>query len=98
MSGYIPAADSLLPLKLDEPQDGGAVPVLFCHGDADQMVDVASADASLKFLKDNFPDQFATDMHIFKGMGHEACLEEVEVVSKWLQKHLPRPGSAKSKL
>jgi len=89
MSGYLPLAtaspSSPPAVPLHTPANG-ATPVLFCHGDADEVVrhefGVLSADA-LKAA--GVPVTFKT----YRGMGHSACPAELGDVADFLTERLP---------
>eukprot|EP00392_Amoebophrya_sp_AT5.2_P007605 g7620.t1 len=67
--------------------DLSSVPVLLCHGTADQMV---SFDNALK-TKNFLAEEFSIDAEVYEiaGMGHEACQEEIDHVKDWLRKRFP---------
>jgi len=85
MSGYLPMTTNPSAPPLTTPANA-ATPVLFCHGDADQVVKygfgVASADA-LKAA--GVPVAFKT----YGGMGHSACPAELSDVAAFLSERLP---------
>ncbi|CAD7924378.1 unnamed protein product [Amoebophrya sp. A120] len=63
--------------------DCSHVPVLLCHGTEDTMVSFDNAVKTKNFLFEEFSIQ--AELAEFPGMGHEACQEEVDRVTKWLR-------------
>ncbi|KAI1334683.1 Phospholipase/carboxylesterase [Xylariaceae sp. FL0016] len=70
-------------------------PVLMCHGDADPVVPTAFGRMSYEMLKGQ---GFDVTMKMYPGMGHSACLEELDEVEAFLQARLPRQEDKKSEL
>lgn len=82
MSGYLPLATNR---SLTTPANA-ATPVLFCHGDADQVVKFSYGTDSAAALKAaGLPVTFKT----YGGMGHSACQEELSDVADFLAERLP---------
>eukprot|EP00658_Telonema_sp_P-2_P041005 TRINITY_DN29320_c0_g1_i1.p1 TRINITY_DN29320_c0_g1~~TRINITY_DN29320_c0_g1_i1.p1 ORF type:complete len:249 (+),score=38.14 TRINITY_DN29320_c0_g1_i1:228-974(+) len=84
MSGYIP-----------RPQDwskgistaGKSIPVLQCHGDDDQMVQLEMAAASVKLMETAGIND--VQYNVYPGMGHTATQQELDHVQNWLASRLP---------
>ncbi|KAI0475772.1 Phospholipase/carboxylesterase [Xylariaceae sp. FL0804] len=72
-----------------------APPVLMCHGDADPVVPTAFGKDSHEMLRDM---GFDVTMKLYPGMGHSACLEELDEVEVFLRARLPPEGDKKSEL
>ena len=85
MSGYLPLTTTPAAPPLTTPANA-ATPVLFCHGDADEVVKYAFGTASADALKAaGVPVAFKT----YRGMGHSACPAELSDVANFLAERLP---------
>ena len=88
MSGYLPLATGTTPqtaLPLHTPANA-ATPVLFCHGDADEVVRLQFGQQSADALRGaGLPVTFK----IYRGMGHSACPAELSDVADFLTERLP---------
>lgn len=62
-----------------------STPALVCHGTYDPMVPVLGGQAVRDVLAENGRP---TEWHEFP-MEHQLCLEEIEVIARWLEERLP---------
>ncbi len=75
MSGYLP--------RVTKPR-GGTTSILFLHGTEDAVSPPEWAQtARVELLSSGMRE---VGMHLFKGMGHEVCEEEVLVARSWLER------------
>ncbi|KAF1785735.1 Alpha/Beta hydrolase fold [Phytophthora cactorum] len=76
MSGYLPryASFQCAPETTD-------VPLLMCHGEQDPVVRFDYGKMSKEKLE--------TAFHSYPDMEHGACMEELDDVTKWLQRVIP---------
>lgn len=83
----------VLSLKFAElvphPEVNKGTPVFMAHGDADQVVNFALGKMSYDFLKDK---GYNATFRQYEGMGHSACLEELDEVESFLRSRLPPLG------
>lgn len=85
MSGYLPLAAAASPPPLTSPANA-ATPVLFCHGDADEVVRFEFGSKSADALRAaGVPVTFKT----YRGMAHSACPAELSDVADFLAEVLP---------
>eukprot|EP01069_Polyplicarium_translucidae_P013037 Polyplicarium_translucidae@DN725_c0_g1_i3.p1 len=87
--GGIVSLSGFLPLKGDYPaaltEGARSVPILHCHGDADQVVQYKWGQDTADFLeKEGMKIEFVT----FRGMGHSACEEELVQVGDFIKDRL----------
>ncbi|KAI8672917.1 hypothetical protein LRP88_02562 [Fusarium phalaenopsidis] len=61
-------------------------PVKMFHGDADPIVNIQRGKLSVDLLKELGYD---VTWKVYPGMGHSACLEELDEVEAFLRQHLP---------
>ncbi|DAZ95385.1 TPA: hypothetical protein N0F65_001043 [Lagenidium giganteum] len=89
-SGYIPKQKdfALTP-------ETANVPLLMCHGDADEVVQFQWG----KLSKDKLEAAGAknVEFRVYNGMGHSACMEELEDAKHWLQRVIPKDGTCAAK-
>ncbi len=80
----------ILPESLEEERcaENEATPLLFCHGSDDPMVPVERGQAACEA---RVAEDRPTEWHEF-AMGHEVCLEEIELIARWLRERLPQHG------
>ncbi|KAK3941941.1 Phospholipase/carboxylesterase/thioesterase [Diplogelasinospora grovesii] len=80
----------LLSTKFDKlvpkPEFNKETPILMAHGDCDVVVKWELGDKSYRQLKDM---GYNVKMTTYKGMGHNACLEELDEVEAFLRERLP---------
>ena len=82
MSGYLP--------RVSKPR-GGTTSVLFLHGMEDAVSPPEWAQtARVELLSSGMRE---VGMHLFEGMGHELCREEVFMARSWLERRF-RPSGA----
>ncbi len=72
-----------------------SLPSIICHGSEDQVVRLQWAEMSKKKLQDE--GVRAIDWHIYPGMEHSACMEEIDTVTAWLKRILPCKATAETK-
>lgn len=87
--GGIVALSSWLPLVGEKPYaipENQDVPILFCHGDSDEVVNFHVGEGSAEKLH---ADGLKVDFKAFPGMAHEACLEEIVDIKNFLVNTLP---------
>ncbi len=90
LSGYLPLAE-----RLAEEQHSAnrQTPILMIHGSRDTIVPPALAHASRRILEQlGHP----LEWHEFP-MGHEVSVEEIAVISAWLQRRLGEPPDTAEK-
>ncbi|MFK7963742.1 MAG: alpha/beta hydrolase [Burkholderiaceae bacterium] len=78
LSTYLVLADKLAEEKSSENQD---VPILMVHGLHDQVVPLERGRMALDALQSQ---DYSVQWEDYP-MGHEVCMPEVQVISKWLQ-------------
>lgn len=61
-------------------------PLLVCHGQYDDMVPHGRGRKAYDLLKAKTPER-SSEFHDFP-MGHEVCLEEIEVIARWFHERL----------
>ncbi|KAK6086056.1 phospholipase/Carboxylesterase [Seiridium cupressi] len=92
MSSYLPL-DTKLPEFLKEAENASQkTPILMCHGTVDMVVPTAIGKASYELLKKT---GFEVTWKEYEGMGHSACLEELDEVEAFLGSRLPAKGEEK---
>lgn len=87
--GGVVALSSWLPLVGEKPyaiSENQEAPILFCHGDNDEVVHFHVGEGSAEKLQ---ADGLKVDFKAFPGMAHEACLEEIVEIKKFLMHALP---------
>lgn len=87
--GGVIALSSWLPLVGERPYaipENKMVPLLFCHGDNDEIVRFQVGEGSARKLQD---DGLMVDFKAYPGMAHEACLEEIVDIKRYLEKVIP---------
>ncbi|KAI0125292.1 Phospholipase/carboxylesterase/thioesterase [Xylariales sp. AK1849] len=89
MSSYLPL-DSKLPELLKETNLNKKTPILMCHGSVDEVVPTAFGKESSEILKKT---GFNVAYKQYPGMGHAACLEELDEVEAFLGSQLPALGN-----
>ncbi|KAH7037154.1 acyl-protein thioesterase-1-like protein [Microdochium trichocladiopsis] len=94
MSSYMPL-DSKLAGYLEKSDLNRKTPVQMCHGSADPVVPTALGKETHDMLKKL---GFDVDLTIYPGLGHSACLEEIEEVEGFIGKCLPADADKKSEL
>jgi len=90
MSGYLPnqaAIAAALPPG-SRPLALAELPVLLCHGTADQMVSVDAARRTRDALEALGLQR--VELREYDGMAHEVCEEELDDVADWLRATLPQ--------
>ncbi|KAI1488405.1 Phospholipase/Carboxylesterase-domain-containing protein [Biscogniauxia mediterranea] len=85
LSAYLPL-DAKFPDFVKESDLNHDTPILMCHGDVDPVVPTAFGKLSYEMLKSQ---GFAVTLKMYEGMGHSACLEELDEVEAFLQSRLP---------
>lgn len=89
--GACVACSSWLPLDAEYPDALGphanTLPVLFCHGDADMVVQLPWGQASHAKVSELL-DERQVEWREYLGMGHSASAEEISDVSTFLQASL----------
>ncbi|KAI5922333.1 Phospholipase/Carboxylesterase-domain-containing protein [Camillea tinctor] len=85
LSSYLPL-EAKFPDFVKESDLNHDTPVLMCHGDVDPVVPTAFGKESYEILKSQ---GFAVTLKMYEGMGHSACLEELDEVEAFLQARLP---------
>ncbi|KAI1848263.1 hypothetical protein JX266_005976 [Neoarthrinium moseri] len=91
LSSYLPL-DSRLPEFLSEGNVNEKTPILMCHGSADPIVPTAFGKESSQILTKT---GFQVTWKEYPGMGHSACLEELDEVEAFLGSRLPALGEEK---
>jgi predicted esterase len=94
LSSYLPL-DSKFGDFLKENDFNRTTPILMCHGDSDVVVPTSFGKESAEWLKKH---GFDVTMKLYPGMGHSACLEELDEVEKFIGACLPPQGDGKSEL
>ena len=82
LSSYLPLADSLEAEKSDQ---NSAVSVFMAHGSNDPVVQPELAYLSRNRLESQ---GYNLDWHEYRQMQHSICVEEIEDISRWLQRVL----------
>lgn len=82
LSTYIPAADLL---DREASAANRAIPILAAHGTQDDVVSPALGHQARDFLTQR---GYAVEWHEF-AMPHALCIEEVELIGRWLRARLP---------
>ncbi|HEU4600503.1 MAG TPA: alpha/beta fold hydrolase [Steroidobacteraceae bacterium] len=86
LSTYLPLRDRLAG---EVSAANRNVPILMCHGVRDAVVPLTMGSASRDLL---VQQGFAVEWHTYP-MEHSVCMEEIAVISTWLQQRLPRNKS-----
>ena len=74
--------------EVETSEANRATPLLFCHGSDDPMVDVRRA----RQAYDTYVAGRPAEWHEFP-MGHQVCIEEIEVVRDWLHARFGLAGA-----
>ncbi|KAI1500016.1 Phospholipase/carboxylesterase [Biscogniauxia marginata] len=85
LSSYLPL-DAKFPDFVKESDLNHETPILMCHGDVDPVVPTDFGKESYEILK---KQGFNATMKMYPGMGHSACLEELDEVEAFLRSCLP---------
>ncbi|KAK0613138.1 Phospholipase/carboxylesterase/thioesterase [Bombardia bombarda] len=85
LSSYLPLSLRFAEL-LPKPQFNEQTPVLMAHGDADQVVNFQLGKTSFEYLEER---GYNVSLKVYPGMGHSACLEELNNVEAFLRERLP---------
>ncbi|KAH8661944.1 Phospholipase/carboxylesterase/thioesterase [Xylariales sp. PMI_506] len=88
LSSYLPL-DSKIPELLKETNNNQKTPVLMCHGNVDMVVPYVLGRESSAMLKSI---GFDVTFKEYSGMGHSACLEELNEVEAFISSKLPPLG------
>ncbi|KAH9884006.1 Phospholipase/carboxylesterase/thioesterase [Xylariomycetidae sp. FL2044] len=91
LSSYLPL-DAKMPEFLKENDVNKKTPILMCHGSIDMVVPTAFGKESSEILKKMGYD---LTFKLYPGMGHSACLEELDEVEAFLGSRLPPKGEEK---
>lgn len=91
LSSWMPL-DEKLPDHLKEFDLNRETPILMCHGTVDMVVPTILGKQSAELLKGMGYD---TSLKLYPGMGHSACLEELNEVEAFLSSRLPAQGEEK---
>lgn len=83
LSTYLPLRDRLAGEVSDANRN---VPILMCHGLRDAVVPLMMGSVSRDLL---VQEGFAVEWHTYP-MEHSVCMEEIALISKWLQLRLAR--------
>jgi len=79
-----------LPLHKDYPaalvELHKGIPILQAHGDADHIVPLHLGQMSTSILKELVPK---SEFHLYKGMAHSSCDEELRDLKEFIKKALP---------
>jgi predicted esterase len=90
LSSWLPLDSQLPRLLAEEGANANAqTPVLMAHGSADLVVPTAFGRESAQILR---AAGFDVVWKEYPGMGHSACLEELDDVEEFLRKQLPPLG------
>lgn len=88
----------LLSLKFAEmvpsPSVNKETPIFMAHGTADQVVNFPMGKLSYDFLKEK---GYNVTFKQYEGMGHSACLEELDEIEQFLRSRLPALGKDQGK-
>ncbi|GAB1312160.1 Acyl-protein thioesterase 1 [Madurella fahalii] len=88
----------LLSLKfadlVPKPEVNKETPIFMAHGDSDQVVNIELGKKSFDLLKGM---GYNPKFKIYEGMGHSACLEELDEVEAFLRERLPALGNNEAK-
>ncbi|CAH0482297.1 unnamed protein product [Peronospora belbahrii] len=82
MSGYLPRYDSFQLVS-----ETANVPLLMCHGEKDPVVRYEYGKMSKVKLETAGVKN--VEFHSYPDMEHSACMEELDDITKWLQRVLP---------
>jgi len=78
LSCYLPFASRV---QAEVGQTNRGLPILMCHGTQDAVVAIELGQMSRDVLKEH---GYEVEWHAYP-MGHEVCLPEIQLVSRWLQ-------------
>ncbi len=81
LSTYLPIANTL---EAERSQANSAIPILYAHGEHDQMIGIERARRSREALE---ALGYSIEWHSYP-MGHEVCAPELVAISDWLGKVL----------
>lgn len=89
----------LLSLKfadlIPHPEMNKDTPIFMAHGNVDQVVNFNMGKLSYDFLKEK---GYNASFRVYEGMGHSACLEELDEIEDFLRQRLPpRAGKDEGK-
>ncbi|KAI0019052.1 Phospholipase/carboxylesterase [Xylariomycetidae sp. FL0641] len=94
LSSWLPL-DAKFPDFVKESDNNRDTPILMCHGDMDPVVPTPLGKMSFDMLKSQ---GFSASLKMYPGMGHSACLEELDEVEAFLRSRLPPQEEKKSEL
>ncbi|XP_070578678.1 lysophospholipase-like protein 1 [Ptychodera flava] len=80
--------DSAVYKVLREQQRSTSPPLFMCQGTADPLVMPSWAETTHTEMKQL---GVSSEFHVYKGLFHEMCKEELLLLKEWLLKHLPFP-------
>ena len=65
-----------------------SLPILWCHGTADDVIPISYAESTLAFLRESIgiPSD-KLECHFYDGVGHEIHEKEVIAIASWLQRN-----------
>lgn len=82
LSCYLPLHDSL---ATEKSEQNASVSIFMAHGDSDPVVRPELAYVSRSRLENQ---GYQLEWHEYRGMQHSVCAEEIDHISRWLQKIL----------
>ncbi len=82
ISTYLPVADHL---ATEKHSANDATSILIAHGTEDAVLPLSYAESTKEYLSNL---NYHIDWHIYPGLEHSVCLEEINDISKWIQAKL----------
>ncbi|KAK3695496.1 Phospholipase/carboxylesterase/thioesterase [Podospora appendiculata] len=73
-----------------KPEFNKDTPIFMAHGDSDQVVNTSLGKQSYDLLKGM---GYNATLQIYPGMGHSACLEELDAIEGFMTERLPAMGN-----
>ena len=86
LSTYLPLEERL---ESERHESNHGTPVFLAHGEMDPVLDISLGRRARETLERM---GYPVEWHQYP-MVHQVCLEEIEAVSQWLQRTLPRSGN-----
>ena len=84
LSGYIPLHEKLPSTFTDANKQ---TPIFIAHGEQDELIKAKFGEMSKDLLLSR---GYMVEWHLYKGMGHEASMEEIMHLQKWLENIIPQ--------
>jgi len=92
LSGYLPIADRIKPLRAEAGLPAtisGDMPIFFARGLSDMLVPKRYTRLQMEKLKELGAPDSAMEMHEYQDMGHAVTPMELTDLLKWLEKVIP---------